>query len=172
MDEILLQRVRSKDKKAFEELYNQYVGYATRTAIAITRSSTLASDAVQETFIRVYFNIDKFKPGHPFEPWLYRILINECMRLMKRGTRVMYVDDYSDIGHNISHEDDHLFEKYEELYRAIESLDDKIRIPIVLKYLKGFREADIAEILQLNVNTVKSRLLKGRQKLKKAMAGK
>ncbi|HHY83671.1 MAG TPA: sigma-70 family RNA polymerase sigma factor [Clostridiales bacterium] len=171
MDDILLQRVRNKDKEAFEELYNKYAGFAARTALAITRSNALASDAVQETFVRVYFNIDKFKPGNPFEPWLYRILVNECMRLLKRGSRITYVDSYSESGLEIPHEDDHYFEEYEELYQAIGDLEEKIRIPIVLKYLKGFRETEIAEILKLNVNTVKSRLYKGRQKLKKAITG-
>jgi RNA polymerase sigma factor (sigma-70 family) len=170
MDDILLQRVRNKDKKAFEVLYDQYANYAMRVATAVTKSSALASDAVQETFIRVYYNIDKFKPGHPFEPWLYRILINECNRILKKGSKVTYISDYIENGIDISQEDAYHFEEYEELYRAVENLDSKIRIPIVLKYLKGFKESEIAEIMDININTIKSRLLKGRRKLKKAMA--
>jgi RNA polymerase sigma-70 factor (ECF subfamily) len=76
-----------------------------------------------------------------------------------------------DYDENFSHEDRRSFEEYEELYKAVDSLTDKLRIPVILKYLKGFKEAEIAEILDLNVNTVKSRLYKGRQKLKKALAG-
>lgn len=59
------------------------------------------------------------------------------------------------------------FEEYEDLYFAIEKLDEINRIPIILKYLKGFSEKDISHILSLNINTVKSRLYKGRLKLKK-----
>ena len=171
MNDILLQRIKNKDKKAFEELYNRYAAYATRVALAITRRSDLAGDAVQETFIRVYFNIDKFQIGRPFEPWLYRILVNECNRILKQGKKVTYIGDYMDYDENFSHEDRRSFEEYEELYKAVDSLTDKLRIPVILKYLKGFKEAEIAEILDLNVNTVKSRLYKGRQKLKKALAG-
>lgn len=171
MDDILLQRVRYKDKEAFEVLYNQYANYAMRVATAVTKSSALASDAVQETFIRVYYNIDKFKPGRPFEPWLYRILINECNRILKKAINVSYINDHIENGLDVSWEDEHHFEEYEELYRAIEDLDIKFRIPIILKYLKGFKEYEVAEIMDININTVKSRLFKGRQKLKKALGG-
>lgn len=169
MDDILLQRVRNKDKEAFEVLYNRYANYAMRVAVAVTKSSTLASDVVQETFIRVYYNIDRFKYGHSFEPWLYRILINECKRILKKGTKITYISDYIETGSDIPQVDEHHFEEYEVLYRAIEDLDTKFRVPIILKYLKGFKESEIAEIMELNINTVKSRLFKGRQKLKKVL---
>lgn len=171
MDDILLQRVRNKDKEAFEELYKQYAEYAMRVATVVTKSSASASDAVQETFIRVYYNLDKFKPGRPFEPWFYRILINECNRILKSGAKLSYISDHIEDGIDISKEDEHNFEEYEELYRAIKALDIKFRTAIVLKYLKGFKEAEIAEIMDLNINTVKSRLFKGRQKLKKLLSG-
>lgn len=169
MDEVLLQRILNKDEQAFEDLYNQYSAYANRVALAITRNSALASDAVQETFIRVYFNIEKFKSDSPFEPWFYRILVNECKRILTRRPPVSYISDYLENEMDISHEEIHHFEEYEDLYQEIEKLSDKLRIPIILKYLKGFKEKDIAEILNLNLNTVKSRLYKGRQRLKDAM---
>lgn len=58
---------------------------------------------------------------------------------------------------------------FKGLYAVIKELEDTNRIPLVLKYLKSFKEEEIANILNLNVNTVKSRLLKGRQKLKLAI---
>ena len=65
--------------------------------------------------------------------------------------------------------DDYHFEEYEELYAAIEALSDIYRIPIILKYLNDFTEKEIGEILSLNINTVKTRLYRGRQKLKKSL---
>jgi len=169
MDRILLQRIREKDKHAFEELYNKYGAYALRVAAAVTGSAAIAADAVQEAFIRVYYNLDSFDLDRPFEPWFYRILINECKRLLKKGSKVTYISDYMETAWNVSEEDDYNFVEYEELYRAISNLNDKIRIPIILKYLKGFKETEIAQILGLNLNTLKSRLYKGRQKLKKVL---
>ena len=166
MDDILLQRIRNQDKTAFEILYNQYANYAMRVATAVTGSSAIAADAVQETFIRIYYHIDKYKSDQPFEPWLYRILINECNRILKNGSKVSYISDYIE---TVSKEDSYHFEEYEELYHAIETLDSKLKIPIVLMYLKGFKESEIAQILNININTLKSRLYKGRQKLKRLM---
>ena len=169
MDRILLQRIREKDKDAFKELYDKYGAYALRVAAAVTGSAATAADAVQEAFIRVYYNLDKFDPDKPFEPWFYRILINECNRLTKKGSKVTYISDYIETNLDVSEEDDYNFVEYEELYRAIRSLNGKIRIPIILKYLRGFKETEIAQILGINLNTLKSRLYKGRQKLKRVL---
>lgn len=166
LDRELLQKIREGDKEAFQELYNKYAEYALRTAAAITRNKMNAADAVQETFIRIYKNIESFDIDKPFEPWLYRILVNECNRILSKNSTTILVDDF--IQNNLQGviEDQRKFEEYESLYKAIESLDDNNKIPIILKYLKGFKENEIAEILGINVNTIKSRLFKGRQKLK------
>jgi RNA polymerase sigma-70 factor (ECF subfamily) len=165
----ILKRVKEGDQKAFEELYNKYADYALRVAAAITRSDTSAADAVQETFIRVYHYIVDFDLDKPFQPWFYRILINECNRLMKKKAKTISISDYLENDMDFAKDDVHEFEEYEALYKAIGRLEDINRIPIVLKYLKGFTETEIAEILAINQNTVKSRLYKGRQKLKNYM---
>jgi len=162
----LIKRVKEGDQRAFEELYKNYADYALRVAAAITRSETSAADAVQETFIRVYHYIVDFDMSRPFQPWFYRILINECNRLMKKRANTVSISDYLENDMNFAKDDLHGFEEYEVLYKAIGRLEDTNRIPIVLKYLKGFSEAEIAEVLGINQNTIKSRLYKGRQKLR------
>lgn len=166
LDRELLQKIREGDKEAFQELYNKYAEYALRTAAAITRNKMNAADAVQETFIRIYKNIESFDIDKPFEPWLYRILVNECNRILSKNSNTILIDDFIQNNLQGAIEDQRKFEEYENLYKAIESLDENNKIPIILKYLKGFKENEIAEILGINVNTIKSRLFKGRQKLK------
>lgn len=166
LDRELLHKIREGDKEAFQELYNKYAEYALRTAAAITRNKMNAADAVQETFIRIYKNIESFDIDKPFEPWLYRILVNECNRILSKNSNTILIDDFIQNNLQGAIEDQRKFEEYESLYKAIESLDENNKIPIILKYLKGFKENEIAEILGINVNTIKSRLFKGRQKLK------
>lgn len=166
MDRETIMLIKKGDREAFASLYNEYAGYALRTAIAITKDSMSAGDAVQETFIRVFNNIEGFDISKPFEPWFYKILINECNRLLKRNVNTVLIDDFTQNNLESSVRDEHRFEEYEVLYKAIEELGEENRIPIILKYLKGFKEGEIAQILELNINTVKSRLFKGRQKLK------
>ena len=84
MGESLISKVKSGDKKAFEELYNIYAEQALRTAMAITKNKASAADAVQEAFIRVYNNINSFDESKPFSPWFYKILVNECNRLLSK----------------------------------------------------------------------------------------
>lgn len=168
MERVLLEKIKKGDSEAFEELYSNYAEYALRVALAVTRDKMSAADAVQETFIKVYKNINRFSLDRPFRPWFYRILINECNRVMGKTLNAVLVDDFTEksIQSFMSEEDDYSFEEYENLYDAIQKLEDANRVSIILKYLRGFKETEIAEILGVNVNTVKSRLFKGRQKLK------
>lgn len=162
-------RFRAGDEEAFRDLYDKYAGYALRVAAAVTKSKAGAADAVQETFIRVYKNIGSFDIDQPFKPWFYKILINECNRMMKNIFRMVYFSDYFDNNPGETYKDDHRFEEYEELYDAIKGLKVIYRVPLVLKYLNGFKENEIADILELNLNTVKSRLFKGRKKLREVL---
>lgn len=156
-------QIQSGDKDAFRRFYAAYSEYAIRTASAITQNREMAKDAVQETFIRVFRQIKSYNPNLPFEPWFYRILTNECMRLLKKDS------SYSKFEHPDLENEPSLAEESVErltnLYDVIQSLDDTHRIPLILKYVKGFSEKEIAEILDLNQNTVKSRLFKGRKRL-------
>ncbi|TDT62783.1 RNA polymerase sigma factor [Fonticella tunisiensis] len=167
MEKNILLKIQQGDKNAFAKLYDEYSESALRTAMAITKDKMYAADAVQETFIRVYKNIGEFDINRTFEPWFYRILINECNRILSRNSKTIPMDDFIESGLPGCDEDRYRFEEYESLYKAIEKLDDINRIPIVLKYLKGFSEGEIAQILEINLNTVKSRLFKGRQKLRR-----
>jgi len=168
LDKMLIKKIKGGDTASFAVLYNEYAGYALRVASAITGNKMNAADAVQETFIRVYKNIHSYDLDKPFEPWIYKILINECNRVLgkNKNENIILVDDFMENSLQGSMEDNYKFEQYESLYEAIDGLDDKIKIPIILKYLKGLQENEIADILDINVNTIKSRLFKGRQKLK------
>jgi RNA polymerase sigma-70 factor (ECF subfamily) len=169
MEKDIISRIKKSDKESFAQLYNEYAEYAIRTATAITGNRIDASDAVQEAFIRVYQNIMFYDEERPFKPWFYRILVNECNRVIKRRSKVVLMDKYMDSNSTGSQHNDYKFEEYEELYAAIQGLKEINKIPIILKYLNDFSEKEIAKILDININTVKSRLLKGRERLKHAL---
>jgi RNA polymerase sigma factor (sigma-70 family) len=167
MDIQLIQKIKAGDSSSFKKLYDMYADAALRTAIGVTGDRELAKDAVQEAFIRVYRNLKSFDTDRPFKPWFYRILVNECNRLLSNKPRVISLNRLCDEeGYQIAVSDK---ESYIDLYDAILSLKDIYRIPVVLKYLHGFTEKEAAEILELNRNTVKSRLLKARDMLRKKL---
>ncbi|MCM3786445.1 RNA polymerase sigma factor [Neobacillus mesonae] len=148
----------------FEELYRAHADKAIRTATAITRSSASAADVVQETFMRVYRNLNVIDVNKPFEPWFNRILVNECNRYLEKHSRVVPSELEDEIALP-TQQDRYAFDEHGEVYEMVQRLDDQQRIPVILKYVNDYAEKDIAEMLDLNVNTVKSRLFKARKKL-------
>ncbi|CAM3239505.1 RNA polymerase sigma factor [Filibacter tadaridae] len=159
--------IQSGDKDAFHQFYEAYADSAIRTASAITGNREMAKDAVQETFIRVYRQIEQYNPDLPFDPWFYRILTNECLRLLKKESPLSKFE-LPDLENNPTLAEES-FDQLSDLYDTIQSLDDVHRIPLILKYVKGFTGKEIADILRLNHNTVKSRLFKGRKRLKEQL---
>jgi RNA polymerase sigma factor (sigma-70 family) len=167
MDIQLIQNIKAGDRSSFKKLYDMYADAALRTAARITGDSELAKDAVQETFIRVYRSIISFDTDRPFKPWFYRILTNECSRLLRKRPKVISLNRLCDEeGYQVA---DREREDYMDLYNAVLSLKDIYRIPVVLKYLHGFTEREVADIMELNQNTVKTRLLKAREMLRKKL---
>lgn len=164
MNEDIFKKIKKGNKEAFRHLYDEYVSYAIRTAKAITRNEELAKDAVQETFIRVYRNISSYDSTLSFGAWFYRILVNECNRLLNKEKKTIPIDPSLVEILEASKEDT------TDLYEIIQSMSDLYRIPLLLKYIQRFSEKEVAEILDLNQNTVKSRLFNGRNLLKDQLA--
>lgn len=167
MNDNQLTKIQNGDREAFRSLYDEYIHYAIRTAKAITRNEELAKDAVQEAFIRVYRNISTYNPTLSFAAWFYRILVNECNRLLNKEKKLVPTD--ISLVENNTQLLEHSAEGVLDLYEIIQLMEDLYRIPLLLKYIKGFSEKEIAEILDLNQNTVKSRLFNGRNLLKKQL---
>jgi len=164
MNDDILEDIRNGSRDAFKQFYDMYENYAIRTAKAITRNDEHAKDAVQEAFIRVYRNISSYNSTLPFDAWFYRILVNECYRILSKEKKNTPID--TSTMENKEQLREHSKENLSDLYSMIQNMADIYRIPILLKYIKGFSEKEIATILDLNQNTVKSRLFNGRNLLK------
>lgn len=160
----------SGDKDDFEKLYRDYAPYAFKVAKVVTGDQNLAADIVQETFVRVYLNLPKFNREKPFKPWLYKILINECNRGMSKNKRVFNIEDCPESVIGQSGDMEKTVEN-QEVCNALVKLDNKIRLPLILKNIQGFTAQEISEIMDVNINTVKSRLNFGKGKLRKLLDG-
>ncbi|OXS55566.1 hypothetical protein B1A99_22875 [Cohnella sp. CIP 111063] len=167
MDNRLIERILQGDRNAFRSLYDEYFDYAMRTAKLVTKNGEWAKDAVQETFLRVYRNVWQYDGSKPFKPWFYCILLRECYRVMEREKKVVPFGEQLE---KIAVEQK-LPDVSVDVYEVLQTLDDLYRIPLILKYLHDYSEKEIADMLDVNVNTLKSRLLKGREKMKKGLGG-
>ena len=167
MDELMLRAYKKGDESAFEKLYDENAANALRLARIITKNDAMASDAVQEAFIRAYLYRKSYKPQKPFCVWFSRIVVNECRRLMSSGMR--YTASFELVQQHIEKGSVQPGE-YDSLYEAIEQLPEILRTALLLKYIHGFSEKDIADTLDLSASAVKSRLYQARQKLKEQLS--
>jgi len=170
----LVARAKEGEIEAFEALYEQYKGSIYRTALAITRDRGAAEEILQDAFLRVFQHIDHVRAGAPISPWIHRIAINLSYTwVTRRGrwlTSLQQVVDRLTAIPGISPEHAVEQDELQQVVReAIDRLEFRQRATIVLFYLEGFSLAEIAEIMDCPVGTVKSRLHYGREKLREAL---
>jgi RNA polymerase sigma-70 factor (ECF subfamily) len=116
-------------------------------------------DAVQECLRKAWQKRDRLRDDRYMQTWLIRILINECYNILRRkGRREMPL---SELPERAAPPD-----ADPALHDALMALPEAVRLPIVLHYIEGYKTEEIARMLNLPQNTVKSRMLKGRRELK------
>jgi RNA polymerase sigma-70 factor (ECF subfamily) len=173
-DRALILELQAGDLEALGELFDRHRRMVYRTALAITNDEDSAADLLQDVFLRLYRFANRVDPCRPLEPWLYRVTTNLAYTFMKRQKRWWSaIKDMADILARESRpSSEKLAEKEEELLwvrSAIASLPLPHRVVIVLYYVNNQSIQEIAEILEIPVGTVKSRLYYGRQTLKKKL---
>lgn len=169
----LMRQVQSGDEMAFAEIVRRYKDKIVNFLWQITGDYQVAVELSQETFMRVYFKADRYKPVAPLSSWIYTIAANLAKTQMKKAHRVTVVslDDetyrYSDrVIADDNPEDSGMSKK---LKQALDSLHPRYRVPVVLKDVEGFSQEEIAEILNKPLGTIKARISRGRDRLKKEL---
>lgn len=126
-------------------------------------------DALQNTIIIAIQNCPRLRNVHYMDTWFCRILINECLRLLKKKNIELSFEDIENHVQNFQCEDQETDIRRQELYRAINQLDDRFKTIIQLRYFNGMKIEEIAKITNTNLSTTKSRLYKALSLLKKEM---
>lgn len=161
MDILLVKRAQKNDVEAFTGLIEKHKMTLYKTAKSYLRNEEDIADVMQDTVLSAYEHICDLKNAAYFKTWITRILINHCKNLLKKQNQYETVEWLADT--EAAPEDDR------EFYELLKELPEDYRIIFVLYYGEGFRVKEIAEILELNENTVKSKLIRGRKKLEQAV---
>ena len=151
-------RAQSGDRDAFALLFEQYKNLVYKTAFLMLGEPAEAEDALQEIFVQVYRSLSGFDPRKAtFTTWLYRVTFNYCLNhRRKKRPLTMPLEDLS---LNFSNEFPSAQLANEEfLQQAIEKLTDKQRAVVILRYFWDLPYAEIAQILEVPLGTVKSRI--------------
>lgn len=180
-DARLVKLARKGDQIAFAELVDLYKDRLFHLGYRMLSNRHEAEDVVQETFLRVYKNWSRYDEKQKFSTWIYRIATNLCIdRLRKRKPNYYLdaemndqegMDGYTLIpGDERTPETEYLLsETQQTIHRAIEGLPAKYRSVIVLRYLQEMSLQEISDVLDMPVTTVKTRVHRGREFLRKKL---
>ena len=178
-DEALVKRSQADDERAFGELVSRYESKVYSLALKMLRNPEDAEDVLQDTFLRAYRGIKSFKGNSTFSTWIYRITANSAlMRLRKRQLPTVSIDDADERETPINIADwapgpvEQVLnqETQAAMSEAIEALPPEFRQVFVLRDLEELSNAEVAEILDLSVAAVKSRLHRARLKVRNRLA--
>jgi RNA polymerase sigma-70 factor (ECF subfamily) len=175
-DRELVFEMQKGNLEALGDLYDRYRILVFRTAIAITGDYEFASDLLQDVFLRLFQFSNKIDLDRPIQPWLYRMTTNLAYTQIKREKNCLnsltnLVDWFSGTTKNQPAETVEMVDDWDHLQLAITNLPFPQRVVVVLYYLNDLSLTEIAEILEIPIGTVKSRLHYGRNALKKSLRG-
>jgi len=173
LEQELIKRAKQGHQDALEQIFRCHLDSAIRLAYLITRNWATAEDAVQEAFLQAFRSLDSFQDERPFNPWFTKIVVNKAKRTKDRLDRghLPYEIEEPNPHRAYAPEERALDQEgLDALFQAINELDDKHRLPLLLKYVSGLTEAQIADTLNIPGSRVKSRLYVARQRLKKHLA--
>jgi len=157
---------------AFEELLNRYKNLVYSVVLRMVNDREDANDQAQEIFIKIYKNIEKYRPDFKFSTWLIKIATNHVIdfrRRTKNEAQVAYLEATEDapVGVEQSPEDAYVAkEQTEALATMIKELPEMYRLPIVLYHQQGLSYQEISEIVDEPMSKVKNRIFRARKLLK------
>ena len=172
-------------KEQFTTDAMQYAPQLFSTALRMTRSRSDAEDLVQETYIKGWRSFHTFQEGTNLRAWLFRIMtntyINKYNAKKRKGTEVE-LDDVEELflykrlgsidqSQLSSSAEDQMLELFtdDEVKNALEELPEDFRVPVLLSDVDGFSYKEIAEMLEIPIGTVMSRLHRGRKAMQKML---
>jgi len=179
-DNFLIKQAIRGDAYAFEQLMRKHESRMYSVAIRMCGNREDAQDCVQDAMLRIYRALDRFKGQSSFSTWVYRITMNTCLdELRRRKVRASTsLDTLLESGWSPTDETDtperHAIdaERRKALSGAIQSLPEDMRSAIVLREMQGLSYEEISDVLSVNVGTIKSRISRGREKLRQLITSK
>lgn len=170
-ENLLINEAVLGDRRSFEVLFNLYSKQIKRTLVHLSGNEFDSNDLLQETFMKAYTNLDKYDPKYPFEVWLNTIARNTFLDYIRKNNvknRILVVDSERVSELEVEDTDDNvvLNERSDILMDKIATLEEKYRVVMELRYKAGLDYKDIAKELNMSIDTVKTRLRRGKEKLK------
>ena len=172
VDQALVERYRRGDREAFTELMIRYQRPIYNAAFWILRSADDAHDISQVVFLKVAEHLDDFDSQHRFFSWIYRIAVNESLNLLRRNGHEEPLDEDIDLPGPDGANPETLArdaERSRSIQRALLTMSANDRTVLVLRHFSECSYQEIAQILDVDEKTVKSRLFEARHRLRELL---
>jgi len=174
-DRHLIQRFLEGEASAFTALVNKYRKPVYQIAYRLTRNHQEADDLTQDTFVKAFQGLSKFRGESSFKTWLYRIATNLSINVKKSGRVSKDIgeapDDSSQVAEHHFVDDMMAQERKKMLYKAIKTLPPRQRQALVLKSLQDMTCQEVADIMRCSIGTVKANVFNAIKKLKVLVEG-
>ena len=166
-DEELVAKVRKEDKELYAEIVNRYQYKLMKYATYLIHDEQKAADVVQEAFIKAYVNINGFNTKKKFSSWIYRIVHNQAMNLVKKYHKESPMDKNMDWSSDSNLEEEFDKKHIQEMVQAcLDNMPVKYSEPLILYFMEDYSYEDISDILRLPMGTVATRINRGKILLK------
>jgi len=170
--EYLIERCKSGDSIAQEEIYKRYARNMYNTAYRIIAHQAEAEDVLQESFLEVFTKIHEYRGDATFGAWLKRIVVNRSITVLRKRkfemTNTEELDNLADTEYDFE-----LLEEQSDLVqkikKGIEKLPEGYRVVLSLYLLEGYDHVEIAQVLNITESTSKSQFLRAKEKLRKVL---
>ena len=179
-DDRLVEMALDGNQRAFEILMEKHESKMYAVALRMCKNREDAQDCLQDAMLRIYKALPTFKGQSSFSTWAYRITMNTCLDDLRRKKvrQASSLDQMLEVGwapvdeNNTAERHLENSELKRNLSRAIQTLPEEMRAAVVLRDVQGFSYEEIANMLSTNVGTVKSRISRGREKLREKFLSK
>jgi len=165
-DNDLVLRTLDGDVRSYEELVRRYERLVGRVLYPYARREISVEDLVQETFLRAYDRLETFNPDYRFKTWLLAIANNLGVDTLRRRREIVEFNPETHASVVRGPEAEALdADRFRGVQEAVATLPEAYGVPLVLRYSEGMSYAEIAEVLDITVPAVKSRLFRARKML-------
>ena len=177
----MVRRAQKGDEEAFREIVDRYQAKVFSIIRSIVRNRNDSEDIAQQVFTKIYFSLRKFDFRSALVTWIYRITVNECYDYLRKQKvrKLTYegdlnqddlrsIDNMEDVRRNPAEAPDRRAELRQYVVGLLDQLSQEERYLLLMKEMEGYAVEELAQMVSLNVNTVKVKLFRARQKLVKA----
>jgi len=175
-DEALVKLCLEGDRAAFAEIVKRYQKQIFSLAYRLTNQVEDAQDLAQEAFLKIYQVLDKYDTSRPFFPWMYKVAANVCYTALRKKPQEevpleKVIEFAPTIPQAATQPEDYTETKEVQRFvqQALAELPEKYKVPLVLRYLEDMTYQQIAEVMDLPVTTIETRLFRGKSLLQKRL---